>query len=168
MPGQVTGTGTIFFIPKDKVLRARAKDVTYGLITCLIKLEKTYEPNRTRLLAGGDRVHYPFDAGTPTAALLNLKILIYSVISTSWARFFTINIKNFYLCTHMTRYKYMQLKLSDMPDNVIAHYHLCNIATPDRYVYCKTRQGMYRLPQSGIIAKELLVNRLKEHGYTQS
>ncbi len=35
MPGRVTGMDTIFFIPKDKVPRARAKDVTYGLITCL-------------------------------------------------------------------------------------------------------------------------------------
>jgi hypothetical protein len=32
MPGQVKkGMDTIFFIPKDKVPRARTKDVTYGL-----------------------------------------------------------------------------------------------------------------------------------------
>jgi hypothetical protein len=79
-----------------------------------------------------------------------------------------MDIKNFYLCTPMTRYEYMQLKLSDIPANVIAHYYLCNIATPDEYVYCKIRQGMYGLPQAGIIAQELLAKRLKEHGYTQS
>ncbi len=55
MPGQVKGMDTIFFILKDKVLRVRAKDVTYGLITCLIRPEKTEEPNRTILVAGGDR-----------------------------------------------------------------------------------------------------------------
>ncbi len=37
MLGQVTGMDTISFIPKDKVQQARAKDVTYGLITCLIR-----------------------------------------------------------------------------------------------------------------------------------
>jgi hypothetical protein len=37
----------------------------------------------------------------------------------------------------MTRYEYMQLKLSNMPVDVIAHYHLHNIATPNGYVYCK-------------------------------
>ncbi len=121
MPGQVTGTNTIFFIPKDKAPRARAKDITYGLITCLIRLEKTNEPNQTRLVAGGDRVHYPFDASTPTADLLTVKLLINSMVSTPGARFFTIDIKNFYLCTPMMRYKYMRLKLSNMPDNVIAH-----------------------------------------------
>jgi hypothetical protein len=62
----VTGTDTIFFNLKDKLPRARAKDIMYSLITCLIRPEKIDEPNRTRLVAGGDRVHYPFDAGTPT------------------------------------------------------------------------------------------------------
>jgi hypothetical protein len=131
MPGQVTGMHTIFFIPKDKVPRGRAKDVTYGLSTCLIRPEKTDEPNQTRLVAGEDRVHYPFDAGTPTANLLTVKLLINSVMSTPGARFFTMDIKSFYLCTPMTRYEYMQLKLSNMPDNVITHYHLRDIATPD-------------------------------------
>jgi hypothetical protein len=107
MPGQVTGTDTTFFIPKDKAPQARAKDVTYGLVTCLIRLEKTNEPNRTRLVAGGDRVYYPFNAGTPTADLLTIKLLINSVIFTPGTRFFTMDIKNFYLCTPMTRYEYI-------------------------------------------------------------
>jgi hypothetical protein len=37
----------------------------------------------------------------------------------------------------MTMYEYMQLKLFDMPDKVIAHCYLLNIATPDGYIYCK-------------------------------
>jgi hypothetical protein len=164
----VTGTDTIFFIPKDKVPRSRAKDVMYGLITCLIRPKKTKEPNRTRLVEGGDRVHYPFNAGTPTANLLTMKLLINSMISTSGARFFTMGIKNFYLCTPMTRYEYMKLKLSNMSEDIIAHYHLFDIATPDRYIYCKIREGMYGLPQAGIIAQELLAKRLKGHGYKQS
>ncbi len=65
----------IFFIPKDKVPRARANDVTYGLITCLIRPKKIEEPNRTRLVAGGDRVHYLFDTGISTADLLNKKVI---------------------------------------------------------------------------------------------
>jgi hypothetical protein len=94
MPGQVKGTDTIFFIPRHSVPKERAKDVTYGLITCLIRPEKINEPNRMRLVAGGDRVHYPFDAGTPTADLLTIKLLINSIISTPGARFFTMDIKN--------------------------------------------------------------------------
>jgi hypothetical protein len=36
MPGCNTGTNTIIFIRKNQVPTMRAKDVTYGLITCLI------------------------------------------------------------------------------------------------------------------------------------
>jgi hypothetical protein len=88
-----------------------------------------------RLVAGGDRVHYPYDAGMPTTDLLTVKLLINSVILTPGARFFTMDIKNFYLCTPMSQYKYIQLKLLDMPEDVTAHYKLLNIATPDGYVY---------------------------------
>jgi hypothetical protein len=62
----------------------------------------------------------------------------------------------------------MRLKLSDMPEYVIVHYKLCNIATLNIYIYCEIQQGMYGLPQAGIIAQELLAKRLKEHGYSQS
>jgi hypothetical protein len=48
------------------------------------------------------------------------------------------------------------------------HYQLLDISTPDGYVYCGLRQGMYRLPQAEIIAQELSTKRLKEHSYTQS
>jgi hypothetical protein len=55
-----------------------------------------------------------------------------------------------------------------MPDNVIEHYKLRDILTPDGHIYCKIKKGMYGLPQVGIIAQELLADRLKQHGYTQS
>jgi hypothetical protein len=117
----VKGMDTIFFIPKDKVPRARAKDVTCSLITCLLRPKKTEEPNRTRLVAGGDRLYYSFDAGTPSANLLTIKLLINSMVSTPGARFFIMDVKNFYLCRPMSRYEYMQLKLSNMPEDIIAN-----------------------------------------------
>ncbi len=142
MPSQAKGTDTIFFIPWHMVPKERAKDVIYSLITCLIRPEKIEEPNRTRLVAGGDRVHYPFGVGTPTANLLTVKLLINSVISTPGARFFMMDIKNFYLCMPLSQYEYMWLKLLDMPEDVIEQYKLLDIATPDGYVYCKIQQGM--------------------------
>ncbi len=107
MPGRNTGTNTIFFIRRDQVPRDRMKDTTYGLITCLVCPEKIDEPNRTRLVAGGDQVHYPGDAGMPTADLLTIKLLINSIISTQGARFMTMDMKDFYLNTPMARYEYM-------------------------------------------------------------
>jgi hypothetical protein len=79
MPGRNTGTNMFFFIHKNQVPTDRARDVTYGLIATLVRPEKINEPNRTRLVAGGDRVHYPGDASTPTANLLTVKLLINSI-----------------------------------------------------------------------------------------
>ena len=62
----------------------------------------------------------------------------------------------------------MKLKLSNIPEEVIEHYNLRELATPDGYVYCKVTKGMHGLPQAGIIAQELLEKRLGEHGYYQS
>jgi hypothetical protein len=95
MPGQNTGTNTIVFIHRNQVPCNKTKDITYGLITCLIWPEKVEEPNRTRLVAGGDRVHYPGDAGTPTANLLTVKLLINSTICTTQAKFMIMDIKDF-------------------------------------------------------------------------
>jgi hypothetical protein len=101
MPRRNTGTNTIFFIRWDQVPRNRIKGTTCGLITCLVCPESINEPNRTRLVAGGDQVHYPGNAGTPTADLLTVKLLINSIISTQGAKFMTMDIKDFYLNTPM-------------------------------------------------------------------
>ena len=76
--------------------------MTYGLITTLFRPEKIDKPNRIRLVAGGNRVHYPGNAGTPTANLLTNNLLINSTISTAGAKFMTLDIKDFYLNTPMS------------------------------------------------------------------
>jgi hypothetical protein len=62
----------------------------------------------------------------------------------------------------------MQLKILDMPDDVIEQYKLNNIVTPDGHIYSEIQKGMYGLPQAGIITQELLADRLRQHGYMQS
>jgi hypothetical protein len=69
-----------------------------------------------------------------------------------------MDIKDFYLNTPMARYEYMQLRIADMPEDVIAHYKLTDIATHNGYIYCEIQKGMYGLPQAGIIAQQLLEN----------
>jgi len=113
-------------------------------------------------------VHFSGNAGTPTADLLTVKLLINSIISTDGAKFMTMDIKDFYLNTPMARYEYMRLRIADMPDDVIEHYNLRDKATPDGYIYCEIQKGMYGLPQAGIIAQQLLEERLEQHRYCQS
>ena len=139
------------------------KDVTYGQFVCNIRPEKD-EKNRTRFVVGGDRINYPGDVGTPTADMLLAKILFNSVISTKNARFMTGDIKNFYLNTPLKRMEYIKIKLTDIPQEVIQEYNLKSMSTKDGSVYMEASKGMYGLPQSGLLAQELLQERLAEHG----
>ncbi|KAL7475411.1 hypothetical protein ACHAW6_001326 [Cyclotella cf. meneghiniana] len=87
--------------------------------------------------------------------MLTIKIQLNSVIFTTGAKFMTIDIKDFYLCTLMEQPEFMRLKLSDMPENVITHYKLRALQTPDVYVYICIQKSMYGLPQARIIAQKL-------------
>ncbi len=87
-------------------------------------------------------MHYQGDVRTPTADLITVKLLLNSIISTPNTKFMTMDITDFYLNTPMAWYEYMRLRLADMPKDIIAHYKLNNIATPDGYIYCKIQKGM--------------------------
>ena len=165
--GRVKGTDTIFFINKEEVPLDRVLDVTYAQFVCNIRPEKE-EKNRTRCVAGGNKINYPFDVGTPTADMLLVKILFNSIVSTKGAKFMTADIKNFYLMTPLKRWEYIKLKLSDIPAEVISEYNLMEKATKDGSVYVEVRKGMYGLPQAGLLAQEQLSASLQEHGYYQS
>ncbi len=72
-----------------------------------------------------------------------------------------LDVKDFYLNTPI----YMQLKLSDISEEIIEESNLREKMTPDLYVYIEVRKGIYGLPQAGIIAQELLQEQLGKHGY---
>ena len=79
----------------------------------------------------------------------------------------TRDIKNFYLNTPMDRFEYMQLKLADLPDDVIKQYNLEDRVAPYGWVYLEMRNGLYGLPQAGILAHKLLEKTLNKKGYVK-
>jgi len=121
-----------------------------------------------RLTVGGNKVHYPGDVGTPTADLTLVKMHLNSVISTPGARYMTLDDKNFYLNTPVSRYEYVRIKIDDIPKKIIVEYNLREKVTTDGHVYVEIQKGMYGLPQAGILAQQLLEQRLNQHGYSQS
>jgi hypothetical protein len=106
------GTETFFFNPKHKV--PGGGKVTYGHTVATIRPQKA-ETHRVCLTFGGNRLDYPGNTSTPTASQTTTKVLINSTISTDDARFGCIDLKDFYLGTPMTRYKYMRLHLDIIP-----------------------------------------------------
>eukprot|EP00804_Cyclotella_cryptica_P020074 CCRYP_014880-RH/>CCRYP_014880-RH protein AED:0.12 eAED:0.12 QI:0/-1/0/1/-1/1/1/0/1096 len=164
---RVKGTNTIQFIHEADIPRHRKKDVTYGSFVCTVRPEKA-DPNRTRFVAGGDKCNYPYEVATPTAEMLVAKIFFNSVISTPGARFMTMDISNFYLMTPLLRPEYIRIKLSDLPDEIIREYNLTDKANKHGMIFVSVTRGMYGLPQSGLLANQLLETRLNQHGYFQS
>ena len=100
--------------------------------------------------------------------MLVAKMLFNSVVSTKGAKFMTMDISNFYLMTPLKRPEYIRLKLSDVPEEVIVEYGLREKADKDGCIYIEANKGMYGLPQSGLLANELLEKRLNAAGYKQS
>jgi hypothetical protein len=60
------------------------------------------------------------------------------------------------------------MKLELFPNDIIKEYNLHNKVNARGDVHCKVRQGMYGLPQAGVIAQELLKERLLKVRYKQS
>ena len=159
----IKGTDTITFIQKADIPNDRRKDVTYGRIVVSYRPQKL-EQHRTRLTVGGDRINYPFNVSTPTADLTTIKILWNSVLSTPEARFFGLDVANFYLGTPMKRPEFMRLQYSVIPQEIKTAYKLDKLEQ-DGWVYVRIDRGMYGLPQAGILANELLTTRLTKAGY---
>jgi hypothetical protein len=161
----VPGTDTCFFIPKSLV--PTHKCPTYGRICCNYQPQKE-EKHCVRLTFGGNWINYPGNKSTPTANLTTAKLLINSTISTPGAKFLGIDLAKSYLNTPMPNPEYMHLCLDIIPDKIINHYNLCNIVTPDGWIYIKIWKGMYGVPQAGILANQLLKNALPSKAITNA
>ena len=122
---------------------------------CSVRPKKK-EKNRTRFTVDGEKIDYPGEVSTPTADMLVTKILFNIIISTKGARFMTINISNFYLITPLKHPEYIRIKVRNIPDYIIKEYKLKEKQTQNVAVYIVANRGMYGLPQSGLLANELL------------
>ena len=157
-----SGNDNMFFIPKSAIPANRK--VTYANPVCDYRPLKD-EPYRVRLVVGGDRLNYDADTGAPTANLLDVKILLNSIISTPGARFATIDIKDFFLCTPMAIYEYIKIPFRWIPEEIRLQYNLYSLVDDHGYVYCEVRKGMYGLKQAARLAYDNLVSNLGPDGY---
>jgi hypothetical protein len=127
---------TIFFIRKEDIPSDRKGDETYARIVSDFH-DRKKDKYRTRVTMGGNLVNFPGDCGTPTADLLTLKLLLNSIISTTNAKFTTLDIKDFYLMTPMKRYEYFRMKLDLSPQDIINEYDLTSKVDHNENVPCE-------------------------------
>jgi hypothetical protein len=146
-------------VPKGKI-------VTYGRFIVDIRPNKS-EVHRVCLTVGGNLVQYPGDVSTRSADLTTSKCLWNSTISTDGAKYMCLDVKNFHLGTPMDTFEYMRIPTKLIPHKIIEQYNLLPLVS-DGHVYIEVQKGMYGLPQTGILANQLLARRTAIHGYHQT
>ena len=94
------------------------------------------ETNQTRFTCVGNLILiYPGDVSSETASLETSKMHLNGIISTPGAKHMTMDTRKKYLNTPLDRYKYIRMKLSDSPQQIIDQNNLNDIIAPDGYIY---------------------------------
>eukprot|EP00957_Ditylum_brightwellii_P009149 692015-Ditylum_brightwellii.AAC.1 len=155
------GTSTIKFITKNQV--PDNKKPTYARFVCDVRPQKA-EKHRTRITVGCNLIEYPGEVHTPTTDMDVAKLLFNSVISTPRARFFTLDIKDFYLNTPMEQYEYIKILFHLVPNEIKEQYDLNKLVHND-FIFVEVRKGMYGLPQAGRITHDQLKLYLSKFGH---
>ncbi len=119
----MAGTNTFHFTRYSNIPHYKRKEIIYTKVVCEIQEGKDNK-NCTRITVGGNLIFYPGDAGTNTASLELIKLMLNSVILRKGARFSTIDIINFYLDTPMVDPEYVRIKITDIPNEFIFEYNL--------------------------------------------
>ena len=149
-------------LPRDQPADRR-KDTTYYNRVVKIKVKNGVRDFRVRGTVGGDRIHYDGDVAAHTAEMSTVKILLQSVVSDD-ASFMTLDIKDFYLNTPLTRPEYIRIQASSIPDSIMDRFALLPYVHNGAVLFEITK-GMYGLPQAGLLAQQRLVAHLSASGF---
>ena len=139
---RVRAKNTIEIIRKEKVPKGRT--LTYANFVCDYCPLKS-EPCRVILEVGGYRLEYPYDASSPSASLLESKLIFNSTISYAhqYARFISCNLKDSLLENPMSRAEYMRIHSKYFPPDIRDQCQIDGIIAADGYVYKKIIKGTY-------------------------
>ena len=123
---------TIFPICRNKF--SKNKWVTYRRIVCDIRLQKV-ETYWLRLTAEDNLIIYNGTTSILTATIPIFKTHWNSVISTLKAKYLTLDIKDFYLNSKLSMFKYLRLLYKLFQWELIDLHNLDDFITENKYVY---------------------------------
>ena len=150
----ITGTNTIRFLTHEEIrCIPRDRTVKYARIIVDCHPQKA-DKNRVQITVRGNLTDYQYELTTCTADLITTNLVWNSPISTPWARYPALDIGNMYLKTPLVRPDYMRMTIRLISQAIIDQWYLMPKVL-DSYVYMEIMRGMYGLPQSVILAKNV-------------
>ena len=84
------------------------------------------DPYHAGLTMGENLINYPRNIGIITSDMLSYKFSFNRVLLMLYTKFMGIDIQNFYLNTHMSRYEYTRLPIDIIPQYTIHEYQIMN------------------------------------------
>jgi len=125
---------------------------------------------RVRATYGGNLTDYTGDRSAHTSSMTDFKILLNKTVSMPNRKFVTADATDFYLIDNpLERPEYMRLKLSEVSPWAMEHFQFAKYAQPGAdTILLQVDNGIYGLPQSGILAQRRLKAHLADHGYIES
>ena len=112
------------------------------MVDCLPQKE---EPNRAILTVWGDLIEYPGDVRTPTSDTTTANIVWNISVSTPKSKYMCIGNNNFYLGAPLTRYEYLHISITLIPEDIIHKYNLLPFVR-NGFIYLDICKGMYGFP----------------------
>jgi hypothetical protein len=111
---RVAGRDTFHLTRYSDIPHHKHKEIIYMKVVCEIQEGKD-DKICTRITVGGNLIFYPSNAGTNTALLELIKLILNSVILCKGAQFSTIVMKKIYLDKQMVDPKYVRIKITNIP-----------------------------------------------------
>ena len=112
---------------------------------CSIRSQKA-ETDRVRMTSGENLTCYPGSTSTPSAGTTSIKTHWNSVTSTTNAKHYTIDIKDFYLKSKIEDVECMRITHELMPQDIITLYNVDDIAHDNGFIYIEIQGGVCGFP----------------------
>lgn len=138
--------------PSRYVLVARDKNLPDG--SHKAKMRGTFD---------GSTSTYAGPVAADTADILLVRAHWHACLARGWHRA-TVDISAFYVGTPMDHDEWMEIRLSQLPQDLAQSDRIRRLCRGDRLLV-RVRKGIYGLPQAGRLARERLVKHLTTAGY---
>ena len=162
------------FCPIHEHEKPPARIASYLNMQCKKKFTDVSDPTkfdaRVRATYGGNVTDYSGERSAQASGMTDFKILLNKTVSMSDRKFVTADATDFYLIDNpLERPEYMRVKIAEISPSSMERFQFAKYLQPGSdSILLRIDNGIYGLPQSGMLAQRRLKAHLADHGYLES